>query len=430
MANSADPADAPRGRVPYPLVGLAVAAVLVALLVVGAMHAAAERSDGEGLTDGLRVAALGVAGRTPTSGDLERLVADPRVGGASVVRWDGAGWRLVTVVAEPGGEPTLDIGLEQALQTPKVVESGRRVTVWVAGPDEATLVGVASADGWLISAERRRLRLSAGLLALATGALAAATLLAARMWPDRPTRSVAPAARRVTEERGEELGLLGRRYDTLARTMAERSYIRDTLGRYLGDRVAESLGDGHDAVHLPAARLRVAVLDLEAIGLPEAADAADPSIALAWVDEINREISRLVDLEGGRVADSRPGGAIAVFGAPTELAEPVDRALRCGAAVHDRIRALLREWERGRRAPPGVEIFAGVHVADVVAGNIGTMQRLRYGIVGSATLRAAEGRQLAQKHGAVVGVSPEAKAALVRKLPLRQIAGTGWWALG
>ena len=430
MANSADTIDSLGGRVPLPLVGLAIAAVLVALLIVGAMHAAAERSDNEGLTDTLRVAAVSAATRSPTSGDLDRLVADPKIGGASVVEWTGSGWRQRTVVAEPEGEPALDLGLVDALQATVIVSTGTRITVWVPGADKGTIVGVASSDAWGLGAERRRLRLSAGLLALGTGALAVATLIAARLWSERPGRAVAPATRRVSEERGEELALIGRRYDTLAKGMAERSYIRDTLGRYLGDRVAESLGDGHDAVHLPAARLRVAVLSVEAAGLSEAADGADPAIALAWVDEINREISRLVDQEGGRVADSRPGAAIAVFGAPVEVGEPVDRALRCAAAIHDRVRALLREWERGQRAPPGVEAFAGVHVADVVAGNIGTTQRLRYGVVGSATHRASEGRRVAQEHGAVVGVSPEARAALARPVALREIAGTGWWALG
>lgn len=430
MANSADTLDSLGGRVPLPLVGLAVSAVLVALLVVGAMHAAAERADNENLTDALRIAAVSTASRAPTSGELDHLVADPKIGGASVLQWSGSGWRQVTVVAEPGGEPTLDLGLIDALRAPVVVSTGSRVTVWVPGIEEATIVGVASADGWSLGAERRRLRLSAGLLALGTGALAVATLIAARVWSERPARAPAPASRGATEERGEELSLLGRRYDTLARGMAERSYIRDTLGRYLGDRVAESLGDGHDAVHLPAARLRVAVLDIEAMGLAEAADRSEPAVALAWVDEINREISRLVDQEGGRVADSRPGAAIAVFGAPIEVGEPVDRALRCAAAIHDRIRALLREWERGQRAPAGVEAFAGVHVAEVVAGNIGTTQRLRYGVVGSATHRASEGRRIAHAHGAVVGVSAEARAALVRVVPLRELAGTGWWAFG
>lgn len=416
-------------RIPVPLVVSAMGAVVVAMLIVGAMHAAAERSERDNLSDALRVAALGVASRPATAADLERLVADPRVGGAAAYHWTGATWEPLLVVAPPGQEPVLEPAVEGARRGPVVLGVGPRMAVWVPGYEDDTVIGVTTEEGWSLGAERRRLRLSAGLLALGTGAIAVATLIASRFVLEPRATPPTPASRRPTDDRGEELGLLGRRYDTLARGMAERSYIRDTLGRYLGDAVAESIGDGHDAVHLPAARLRVAILDVEAVGLAVAADGADPSIALAWVDELNREIVRLVDAEGGRMAVPRPGGGVAVFGAPTEIADAADRALRCGAAIHDRVRALLREWERGRRAPWAVEVHAGVHLAEVVAGNVGTMQRLRYGVVGSAVDRAAEVRRIAHNNGAFVGVSAEARGALAKPVALRPLADTGIFGL-
>src|SRR4029434_5118962 len=78
-----------------------------------------------------------------------------------------------------------------------------------------------------------------------------------------------------------------------------------------------------------------------------------------------------------------------------------------------RVNGLLR-----REGLPDIEMGIGIHTGDVVVGNIGSAQRAKYGVVGSAV--KLTGRTESYTTGSQILVSPTTYAATAALLTITQ----------
>jgi adenylate cyclase len=75
------------------------------------------------------------------------------------------------------------------------------------------------------------------------------------------------------------------------------------------------------------------------------------------------------------------GDAIFVlFGAPFGRSDDPERAVRCAAAMQEALTAF--NLDSDSHGLPQLSMGIGLHVGQVVAGNIGSPDRLKYGVVG------------------------------------------------
>jgi adenylate cyclase len=81
---------------------------------------------------------------------------------------------------------------------------------------------------------------------------------------------------------------------------------------------------------------------------------------------------------GGNVAELLGDGMVVLFGAPIHHDDDPERAVRCALAM---LRA-LREFNEVEAR--GLEMGIGVDTGVVIAGNIGSTQHMKYGVVGDA----------------------------------------------
>jgi class 3 adenylate cyclase len=88
-------------------------------------------------------------------------------------------------------------------------------------------------------------------------------------------------------------------------------------------------------------------------------------------------------LEYGGTIDEFLGDAVlAVFGAPRSFPDDADRAVRCALAMQ----AAMAEINMANEADqlPHIEMALALNTGSVVAGNIGSERRSKYGFVGHA----------------------------------------------
>lgn len=201
---------------------------------------------------------------------------------------------------------------------------------------------------------------------------------------------------------------------------------RHTLGAYVSSEVAEH-AMASDVVRLGGTRQRVAIVFTDLRSFTSKSESADPEALVRELNEYFEHMVRVIRAEGG-VVDKYIGDSImAVFGAPTPRSADAAHAIRAAAGL-DRALAVLNA-ERGRRGLGPLAHGVGVHVGDVIAGNIGTAERAQYTVIGDAVNVAARLESATKDHHVSVLISADAIAAAASSetalLPLPALRSMG-----
>jgi adenylate cyclase len=141
--------------------------------------------------------------------------------------------------------------------------------------------------------------------------------------------------------------------------------------------------------------------------------------AHAVVDLLNEYFSYMTDViaaEGGVVDKFIGDGLMALFGLPTAHGDDADRAV---AAARNMQRALRLLSERPES--PALRIGIGVCTGPVVAGQIGSPDRMNYTVIGEAANLAARLEGATKLYGNQILICDETLSRLRRPVPLRQI---------
>jgi adenylate cyclase len=108
-------------------------------------------------------------------------------------------------------------------------------------------------------------------------------------------------------------------------------------------------------------------------------------LAPKWVVTLlNRYLSTMVKIirQYGGTIDEFIGDAIFVlFGAPTWQEDDAQRAVACAVAMQLAMASVNEQNKEDEL--PDLEIGIGIHSGQVVVGNIGSIERMKYGVVGS-----------------------------------------------
>jgi sigma-B regulation protein RsbU (phosphoserine phosphatase) len=244
-----------------------------------------------------------------------------------------------------------------------------------------------------------RLAVVMGLIALAValaGGIALAGFIA------RPLRELAQLARRIRlghldvpaapPRSHDEIGVLTRAMNDMAQALRDRDFIRETLGRYVSPELAAQALRDREALQLGGELREVAMLMSDLRGFSGLSERLGPA---AMIGLLNRYLGAMtpVIVQHGGVINEFIGDAIFVlFGAPFGRPDDTERAVRCAAAMQEALVAL--NSDHAARGLPALSMGIGLHVGPVVAGNIGSTDRVKYGVVGPAVNLVARIQQL------------------------------------
>jgi adenylate cyclase len=139
-------------------------------------------------------------------------------------------------------------------------------------------------------------------------------------------------------------------------------------------------------------RLTATVLFLDMKGYTGRAEKMDPEQLMEWVNEFMESMASQVDAFGGVVDDYFGDGLKANFGVPfartseAEIADDARRAVSCALAMREALESLNAGYRE--RGLPNVAARIGIHTGPVVAGSVGSAERLKYTVVGDVVITA------------------------------------------
>jgi len=166
----------------------------------------------------------------------------------------------------------------------------------------------------------------------------------------------------------------------MTRGLRLKERYRGLLDKVVSREVAEELTKGE--VVLGGENRLATVLFADVRGFTALTEGMEPQRVIGLINECMEILSAAVDAEGGVVDQYVGDELMAVFGAPIRREDDALRAVRAGLLMREGMEELNRRRTERGEAPLGVGI--GINTGTVVAGNMGSHDRLNYTVLGDA----------------------------------------------
>ena len=174
---------------------------------------------------------------------------------------------------------------------------------------------------------------------------------------------------------------LRRQFEASIMAATARDRITNLFGQHVSPQVVERLmAEGKST---DSEIRRVAVMFVDFRSFTAGASTRTPREVVERLDGAFAELVDILDRHGGIVNKFLGDGFLALFGAPLDAPHPARHAVAAA-------REMLESNERANReASWPLRIGIGIHVGDVVAGNIGSARRKEYTVIGDTVNFAA-----------------------------------------
>ncbi len=176
---------------------------------------------------------------------------------------------------------------------------------------------------------------------------------------------------------------------------------RERLGRFLSPQVTNRILEASDlegsALGDPEVR-EVSVLFADISGFTRLSEKMSPS-AVAVL--LNGYLSRMTDVifkYEGTLDKYMGDGIMAVFGAPLDMDDHAERSIRTALEMQEQ----LAEWNAERPEGPELRIRIGINSGKAVAGEIGSVNKMEYTVLGDTVNTASRLESAVAKPGSVV----------------------------
>lgn len=164
-------------------------------------------------------------------------------------------------------------------------------------------------------------------------------------------------------------------------------FIRKVFGRYLSEEIVATLLENPDGLDLGGVQRKVTILMADIRGFSTIAEQLPPQRVVRLLNNYLGTMSEIIMKYHGTVDEFIGDAILAIFGAPISREDDSDRAIRCALEMQH---AMLDINSKNRMENlPEISMGISIHTGPVVAGNIGSEKRAKYGVVGHTVNQTA-----------------------------------------
>jgi class 3 adenylate cyclase/CheY-like chemotaxis protein len=217
---------------------------------------------------------------------------------------------------------------------------------------------------------------------------------------------------KVNSNGDDEVAVLAQSFNYMVAGLQEGSIYRDLLGRTVSPEVREELRQTFTSgnIRLEGQQAVATILMTDIRSFTTLSEKADPAAVLLWLNEYFGRLVPIVTAHGGVVNKFDGDAMLAFFGIlPSRLSPKLGASSACQAALE--INKVVNELNARRmeRGEPQLVTGIGLNTGVVIAGGLGSSDRMHYTIIGDTvnTAQRLESltRQIYSGSGILIGHS-------------------------
>ena len=199
----------------------------------------------------------------------------------------------------------------------------------------------------------------------------------------------------------------------------EKHRIRDSFEHYLSPEVISRVLKNPDLLQLGGEKKELTVMFTDIRNFTSLSEMLEPQELVAFMNQFHSAMTGII-LEQGGTLDKYIGDAImAFFGAPVEQPRHALIACRTALSMMEHLYECRKNW-----CFPGfsrIEIGLGLSSGEMVVGNMGSVKRMSYTVMGDQVNLASRLEGLTKHYGVKILVSQYTHALITPEITCREI---------
>ncbi len=202
----------------------------------------------------------------------------------------------------------------------------------------------------------------------------------------------------------DEIGVLTGTFTEMAQGLEEREKIKSAFGKFVNKEIAEAAMKGE--LKLGGERKEVAVFFSDIRSFTSISEKLEPEEVVEFLNQYMTKMVQCIDRTSG-VVDKFIGDAImAVWGTPISHGNDTENAVNAALQMREDL-ILFNEWRGKDEKHPLIHIGCGINSGPVLAGQIGSDNRMEYTVIGDTVNLASRVESLNKPFGTDILISSD-----------------------
>ncbi len=219
--------------------------------------------------------------------------------------------------------------------------------------------------------------------------------------------------------RGDEIHQLSYTFDQMVIGLRERDKVKSALSTYHSKELVDKVLSGE--LQIGGERKEATVLFTDIRGFTTLSEKMEPALLFQILNQYLSSMVNVILEHGGHIDKFIGDGILAVWGVPDAKDGDTDRAIACCLAMRTALQRLNTKFSE-----QGVQEFhigMGLNFGPVIAGNIGSNERMEYTIIGDTVNTATRIETLTKTVGTDLLVSDLVLKNATGKYIVQDLAG-------
>lgn len=187
---------------------------------------------------------------------------------------------------------------------------------------------------------------------------------------------------RINEKRHDEIGMLMDSFNDMAKGLLKKNQVESALSRYVSSNVAKQILNNLEQIELGGTHVKGTVLFADIVGFTSISESLSPRQVSSLLNEYFSMISNASNLYKGTIDKFIGDCAMIVFGVPERDPQQHFHAIACAMLIQ-KTTEKLNELRRTSGLQE-VQFRIGINTGSMLAGNMGSYNRMQYTVVGDA----------------------------------------------